>query len=107
MSSYKSSRLLCLFTLFLALILNFLLDNLIWAQDVELNQPSFSKQLQAVSERVSEAPIPPPKYLRRLWEWNKAKKKRDMPTSESQVSEVSLNPSLLDQIQSSLWKALG
>lgn len=102
----KSSRLLCLFTLFLSLLLHILLGNLIWAQNVELNPPSFSKQLQAVSERVSEAPIPPPKYLRRLWEWNKAKQ-RNTPIGGSQDSEISLDPSLLDQIQAELWKALG
>ena len=94
MSLNKSSKLLCLFTLLLFLLLHFLLGNLIWAQDVNLNSPSFSKRLQAVSERVSRSPIPPPKYLRRLWEWNKAKQ-RDIPSSESQASEVNLDPSLL------------
>ena len=107
MSVIKPLRLLSPFALLASLLIQFIIGQSTWAQSTSPNPKEFSKRLQVVSERVSEAPIPPPKYLRRLWHWKKAKEAEKSLLNESKALQANLNPSLLSQLQADLWKALG
>ena len=78
-----------------------------WAQDKVPPIKSLANVLKESSIRVSEAPTPPPKYMRRLWQWQKAKERSNSQLTSQESLPVDLNPSLLSQAQAELWNALG
>lgn len=74
-----------------------------------MNQHSWPILLKLSSERVNEAPIPPPKYLRRRWEWQQKQDRLRRSQSAGRSKETTAAPqdSLFTKLQSKLWNTLG
>ena len=85
-----------------------------YAQTVQFDQKKiWQETLQEYSEKVAEAPTPPPEYLRRRWEWLRAQ--GALVGNDRQESSESLEnylppndeANLLTKLQQKLWSALG
>lgn len=74
---------------------------------------SWVQMIKEVSERVSEAPVPPPVYLRRRWAWVKSQQSPQVIPEKidnelsSEVERSSGAPALSETPLSRLWSLLG
>lgn len=62
-------------------------------------------QLRRYADQISEAPTPPPQYLRRRWRWSESLKSPAQRAGDTVDSGVS--SSMLEQLQRELWARLG
>ena len=72
-------------------------------------EQNWIQHLKLYSEQVNEAPTPPPKYLRRRWEWLQRQNQGTPDLSDSTLPDLDdqSESSLLNALQAKMWSALG
>ena len=97
--------------------LNLMLSAFGWSKPKSLSElppqalRDWRQSLTHASERIIEAPTPPPQYLRRRWEWMRAQgrlpKYRDADQDVERLLKDPKQAELLRSVQRELWSMLG